>query len=100
MVRGLRGRLRSEAVVSPSAARPFLVLLAVVIFALSLERAGLVLSTVLLTASAALAGRDLRKHEFATLAVILTAVSVAVFLWGLGLPLRLWPVLALSSIVR
>jgi len=91
---GARGVVVEDPVaarIQPCAARPFLVVLAVVIFAVLLERAGLAIATLILTVLAGSAAHDLHKHELATLALTLAAISVAVFIWGLGLPLRLWP---------
>ena len=91
VLRGFVAQHTSAVSIRTHAARSFLILLAVVTFALLLERAGLVISTVILTGLAGLAGHELRMREIAALALTLTAISVAVFVWGLGLPLRLWP---------
>jgi hypothetical protein len=62
-----------------------------VVFALSIERLGLIVAIALLTGIAALAARGQRPFE-----VVLTAVALAVLCWtvfilGLGLVLPVWP---------
>jgi len=69
----------------------FLILLAVVIFGYALKPLGLVLSTVLLIVSSALAGHDFRNKEIVILTVVLVLFGVLVFVKGLGLPFNLWP---------
>ena len=71
--------------------RPFLVLAAIVAFALLLERFGLVIATFALLVIGARASRDLTLRQFALLAVVLYALVFAIFVWGLGLPVHLWP---------
>jgi hypothetical protein len=39
----------------------------------------------------ALAGRGLRTLEVALTAILLILFTVAVFVWGLGLTIRIWP---------
>jgi hypothetical protein len=76
--------------VSRTALRPLLVLLAVVAFALLLERAGLVIAIFALLAIAALAGRGFTLKQFALLSAVLFALVFAVFVWALRMPVRLW----------
>jgi Tripartite tricarboxylate transporter TctB family len=68
-----------------------LITLAVVLFGALLQRVGLVISLVILIIICAFAGRQSKPLEVAALAVVLTAFSVAVFVYGLGLPLPVWP---------
>jgi Tripartite tricarboxylate transporter TctB family len=68
-----------------------LIVLAVVLFGALLERLGLVISLIILVVVAALASRQSKPLEVAALAVALTAFSVAVFVYGLRLPLPVWP---------
>lgn len=56
-----------------------------------IERAGLVLAAPALVIIAALADSELTLIEVASLAVILTAAAVLIFVGGLGLPLALFP---------
>jgi hypothetical protein len=65
--------------------------LAIVAFALSIERLGLVLAIVLLTAIGALATRALRPLETAIAALVLIALTWGIFIAGLGLTIPVWP---------
>ena len=65
--------------------------LGVCLFGLFIERLGLVLSLIAVTAVSAFASRDSRPLEVAALALVLTAISVAVFVYALRLPLPVWP---------
>jgi hypothetical protein len=67
------------------------VTLALVAFALSIERLGLVLAIVLLTGIGALATRALRPLETAIAALVLIALSWGIFIEGLGLVIPIWP---------
>ena len=60
-------------------------------FGLSIERLGLVVAIALLTGISALAARGLRPLETALTAVALALLSWAVFIFGLGLTLPVWP---------
>jgi hypothetical protein len=74
--------------------RPLLVIAAgVVLFGLSIERLGLVVSLVVVTLVSALASRESRPLEAALLAAALAAFSVGVFVYALRLPLPVWPAL-------
>jgi hypothetical protein len=68
-----------------------LVLLGTVLFALLIERAGLVVSSVLLIVPARLADEDFRPGEVLLLCVGLVLFAAGVFWYGLGLPFRLLP---------
>jgi Tripartite tricarboxylate transporter TctB family len=65
--------------------------LALVLFGLLVERAGFVPALAVLVFGSASAGTQFRFGEVALLTVVLTALCVAVFIWGLGLP---YPLLA------
>jgi hypothetical protein len=62
-----------------------------VAFGLTLERIGLVLAIALLVAIASLAARDLKPWEALAAAAGLIAISWTIFIFGLGLPIPLWP---------
>jgi len=64
---------------------------AIVAFALSIERLGLVLAIVLLIGIGALATRALRPLETALAALVLIALSWGIFIVGLGLAIPVWP---------
>jgi hypothetical protein len=73
-------------------ARPILVsLLAIVLFAIALQWAGLVAAVAVLVLIGANATRDVRLLDVLALAAVMVVFSVAVFVWLLGLPLPLWP---------
>jgi putative tricarboxylic transport membrane protein len=73
-------------------ARPILMsLLAIVLFAIALQWAGLVAAVAVLVLIGANAARDVRLLDVLALAAGMIVFSVAVFVWLLGLPLPLWP---------
>jgi len=63
-----------------------LIALSIVLFGLLLDRVGMVPATVVTLVIAAAAGREFRWKEVLLLALVMTAFSVAVFLYGLKLP--------------
>ena len=62
-----------------------------VIFGLALETLGLVISIFLLTGVGAVAARTLRLLETVVAALVLIALSWAIFIVGLGLTIPVWP---------
>jgi hypothetical protein len=62
-----------------------------VIFGLSLQRLGLVVSILLLIAVGAFAARGLRPAETAFAAVVLVVLTWAIFIFGLGITIPVWP---------
>ena len=62
-----------------------------VIFGVSIERLGLVLSILLLIAAGSVAARGLRPFETATAALVLIVLSWGIFILGLGLTIPVWP---------
>jgi hypothetical protein len=75
-----------------SARRPLLFVTAsLVIFGLTIERLGLVLSILLLIGAGALAARGLRPPETAAAALVLIVLSWAIFILGLGVAIPVWP---------
>jgi hypothetical protein len=67
-----------------------LVPLSIVLFGVLVEHAGFVPALVVLVVVSAAAGREFRLGEVALLTALLTALSVVVFVWGLGLPYPLF----------
>jgi hypothetical protein len=67
------------------------VTLSLVIFGLTIERLGLVVSILLLIAVGAVAARELRPLETLAAAAVLIALSWAIFILGLGLTIPVWP---------
>ena len=99
LVQGLRAALASEASGErghssglASGWRPVVFVTAsLVIFGLSIERLGLVLSILLLVGVGAVAARGLRFLETAAAALALIALSWGIFILGLGLTIPVWP---------
>lgn len=72
--------------------RPFaLILLAIVTFGVLAERIGMVFSLLIMLAIGGAACLDSRWKEVAISAIVLTAFAVAVFKYGLELPIPVWP---------
>ncbi|WP_282184588.1 tripartite tricarboxylate transporter TctB family protein [Azospirillum brasilense] len=72
--------------------RPLLgVTAAVLAFAGAVETLGLVPAVLILVGLGNLAGQPLRPVPLALLGGVLAVGCVALFVWGLGLPLRVWP---------
>jgi putative tricarboxylic transport membrane protein len=69
----------------------WIILFAVVIFGYMLKPLGLVISTGLLIFVSAWGGHEFRWKEVAILSVALAIFSVAAFVYGLGLPMNVWP---------
>jgi hypothetical protein len=73
-------------------ARPlFLILASVGVFAIAIEAAGIVVSTVLTVLLAAAASNESRVREVAILVVVLLGIAVGVFTYALGLPFKVFP---------
>jgi hypothetical protein len=76
----------------PAVWRPVVfVTLGLVLFGLTIERLGLVLAIVLLIGVGSLASRSLRPWETLAAALVLIALSWAIFIQGLGLTIPVWP---------
>ncbi len=89
VVRGWRSGERIEPGWSP---RALVILpLAFVLFGALIDRAGFVPALFVLIVTAAAASRESNLREVVLLALFLTFMCVAVFIWGLGLPYRLFP---------
>ena len=72
--------------------RPLLLVLgAVVVYGELLDRAGLIAATVALIFMSAFAGHEFRFKEVVILAATMAALAVGAFVYGLGLPMKLWP---------
>jgi hypothetical protein len=68
-----------------------LVTAAVVAFAYSVQSLGVVLATVLLTVIGGYASPRVRLVEMLVAAGVLTVMMIAIFIWGIGLPIPVWP---------
>jgi hypothetical protein len=72
--------------------RPVLMLvLATVSFALLIDRAGLVVAMVVSMALAAAGTHETRWREFTWFTVLMVVIGVALFIWGLGMPIKVFP---------
>ena len=72
--------------------RPLLlVLLAIGVFAGSVDSLGIVAATILMTVIGAAASPESRWREVVVLTLVLLGLSVGVFTYGLGLPFKLLP---------
>jgi hypothetical protein len=87
VVKGMRGGEKIEGGVSIRAL--VMLPLALVVFGLLIERAGFVPALAILIFMSAAAGPQFRLVEVLLFTVVLTALCVAVFVWGLGLPYQL-----------
>ena len=84
MVKGLRNNEKIQAKWSPLAL--ILLTLSVVLFGVLMKYAGFIPALMVLIFGSASAGRGFKFIEVLLLTVVLTALSVGVFIWGLGLP--------------
>jgi hypothetical protein len=88
VARGLRSGDRIEGNWSP---RALVVLpLAFVLFGVLMQHTGFVPALLVLVVGSAMAGTEFRLVEVLVLAVLLTAMCVALFIWALGLPYPLF----------
>ena len=72
--------------------RPVLLIgLAAGLFAVLIEPAGLIVSMVVLMGFGALAGDDHSVKEFSIFTVIMVVLAGAMFIWGLGMPIKVFP---------
>lgn len=69
----------------------WVILFAVVVFGYMLKPLGLVAATVLLVFISAWGGHEFKWKEVAIMSAVLAAFSVAAFVYGLGLPMNVWP---------
>jgi hypothetical protein len=72
--------------------RPLLIIVgAVVLFAVMLPRLGMIVSLPVLIFVAALAGDEFHVGEALIVGAVLTVASWAIFIYGLGLTIPVWP---------
>jgi hypothetical protein len=65
--------------------------LSLLVFALMIGRYGVVAAVVALVAIGALASRESRLLEVAAAAIVLVVLTLTIFVWGVGLPIPVWP---------
>lgn len=90
-VRALLDPDSSETVATWEVKPLILVLAAVVAFAVLIDSRGLIAAVLALLAIGRLAGREGSLAELAVMAIVLTAVAIGIFVYGLGIPFRLAP---------
>ena len=72
--------------------RPLLfVSMAALAFALLLQRAGIVIAISVTVIIGSFAGERLRPFDLLLLIGLLIFASIALFVWGIGIPLPIWP---------
>ena len=87
MVKGLR---KSEKIKGNWSVRALIVLpLSLAVFGILMEKAGFLPAMVALVFGSAAAGREFKWVEVLLCTIVLTVISVALFIWGLGLPYSL-----------
>ena len=69
----------------------FIIVASIVIFGLTLERLGMIITIPILIFISSLAGDEFKLRGVLLNAVVLTIGSWAVFIWGLKLTIPLWP---------
>jgi hypothetical protein len=88
----IRGALRTGAALTAWHLRPLvLVLVAILSFALLIEPAGLAIATVAIVLIGAAGGLEFRPLEALALALAIAAGTVLLFVYGLRLPIPVWP---------
>jgi putative tricarboxylic transport membrane protein len=68
-----------------------MVTLSFLAFAALIDRAGLLIAATLAVLAGALGGVEFKLREQIVLAVALAVASVALFIYALGLPIKIWP---------
>jgi hypothetical protein len=87
MIKGLRSNEKIQGRMTVNAWRALIVLpVALVLFGLLVESAGLVPALLVLCVGSSAAGNQFKFVEVLLLTLLLTGVTVALFIWGLGLP--------------
>jgi hypothetical protein len=93
LVQGLREKYAPPERTSWRQLMPIVVVTtSLIAFAFAIEQLGLVLSILLLVGIGAIAARDIKIWELLLAAVVLIALSYAIFILGLGLTIPVWPV--------
>lgn len=89
----IRGLLTAGEEVKGWAVRPLvMVLAAVVAFAFMVQPFGVVLATLALVAVSCLGGWEFHLREVVVLFLSLAILAVGLFIYGVGLPLKVWPI--------
>jgi hypothetical protein len=87
-----RGFCFSTEAIEPWGFRPLLLILgSVMAFAFLFEPLGLVVATLVLVVISCLGGLEFRFREMVFSCLILAAMAVGIFVYGLRLPFKVWP---------
>ena len=89
----VRSMLRTTEAVGDINVRPLVLVLAgTLAFGLLIDRIGFIVASAVLVIAARLGERGFKPVEVAILVLGLIAFTLAIFRYGLGMPLKLWPV--------
>ena len=92
LIISLRSLLSDGPAVGQIGFRPLVLILASMLaFAGLLEPAGLVIATAALIAIGCLGSVESRARDVIVLGIALIAVALGLFVYGLGLPMKIWP---------
>lgn len=91
VVHSLRPARAQVAMAAPRARPLVLILLSVVVFGVALPRLGMVAASLLLVGVSRTAAPGFRWVEVLVFGAALTLFCVGVFVWGLEMPMTLWP---------
>ena len=69
----------------------YVILAGTAAFGYLLKPLGLVLATVIIIAVSAWGGHEFKLREVITLCILMAIFAVGVFIYGLGLPMNIWP---------
>jgi hypothetical protein len=91
LLQGYRAAAQERGV-TLSAWRPLVFVPAsLIVFAFAMQPLGLVVATLLLIAIGSLAGREAGWLEVLVAGLLLLLLTLGIFVWGLGLPIPVWP---------
>lgn len=89
----VNGLLKTGEKIKAWAARPLVMVLAAVgAFAFMVRPLGLVLATLALVFISCLGGSESRLRDIVALSLLLATLAVVIFIYGVGLPLKVWPI--------
>ena len=68
-----------------------MITVATMAFAFLVDRSGLVVAMIVSMTLAALGTHETRWKEFAAFMVLMLAIGLGIFIYGLGMPIKVWP---------
>ena len=87
----IRGLVVSGESVGKWVYRPMVMVVVAFLAFGTIERLGIIVASVLLVVLGSHAGRDIRYKELAVASVGLAVAAALVFVWLVGLPIKIWP---------